>query len=68
MSPRQAPFETGSLFQVVARRATGERVTISEHVDLSGAKRILSLIKATGRCREIFIERDGKRLSCHRDA
>ena len=67
MFPRQAAFQTGSLYHVVARRATGERVTISEHVDLSGAKRVLTLIKAAGHCREIFIERDGKRLLCHRD-
>jgi len=67
MSPHQETLETGSLYHIVARRATGERVTISEHVDLSGAKRVLSLIKAAGHCREIFIERDGKRLLRHRD-
>jgi hypothetical protein len=66
MSPQQETLESGSLYNVVVMRATGERVTISEHVELSGARRVLYLIKAAGHCGEIFIERDGKRLLRHR--
>ena len=63
MSLQQAILETASIYDVVGTRATGERVMISEHVDLSVAEKILSLMQNSGNYSEIFVECDGERLS-----
>ncbi len=55
---------------VVARRPTGERVMISEHVDLPVAKKVVSLMQCVGNYVDIFMEVaevDGTRLSYHCD-
>ena len=68
MSLHEAVVETGSsVYHVVGTRPTGERVMISEHLDLTVAEQILSLMESTGCYSEIFMECDGKRLAqnCH---
>ncbi len=68
MSAHQAAVETCGIYHVVGTRATGERVMISEHVDLPVAEKVLSLLQSTGNYSDLFIERDGNRLLEHRDA
>ena len=63
MSLHQATLEIS--VNVVARRRTGERVVISEHVDLPVAKKVISLMQGVGNYSDIFMEveeADGKRL------
>jgi hypothetical protein len=63
MSLHKEALKTASIFHVVGTRTTGERVMISEDVDLPVAKKTLSLMQQSGNYSEIFIERDGERLS-----
>ena len=67
MSIHQATVEDPSIYRVVGRRATGERVVITHNADLAIAEQIMSLMWGTGDYSDIFIECDGKRLSPNRD-
>jgi hypothetical protein len=63
MSLHKEALASASIFHVVGTRTTGERVMISEQVDLPVAEKTLSLMQSSGNYSEIFIECDGKRLS-----
>ncbi len=68
MSLYQATLEIS--VNVVATRPTGERVMISEHVDLPVAKKVISLMQGVGNYSDIFMEVeevDGNRLPYHGD-
>ena len=66
MSIQQAT-EAPSIYRVVGKRPTGERVEISETADLAAAERVMSLMWTTATYSDIFIECNGKRLAPHRD-
>ena len=63
----QTTIETEPIYHVIARRATGERVEISETSELVVAVTVLSLMRGTATYSDIFIECNGKRLAPHRD-
>jgi hypothetical protein len=63
MSIHQTTVEAPSIYRVVGRRPTGERVEISQTADLAAAERVMSLMWTTATYSDIFIECNGKRLS-----
>jgi hypothetical protein len=63
MSIQQAALD--SMYRVVGTRTTGERVMMTERVDLPVAEKILSLLEGSTNYTEIFIECNGERLPHH---
>jgi len=66
MSLHQAALD--SVYRVVGTRTTGERVMMTERVDLPVAEKILSLLEGSPSYIDIFIECNGERLPHHCNA